>query len=34
MRDVDGYLLRLGYEVTLAGTFAEVPFEPEPPVIL
>jgi murein DD-endopeptidase MepM/ murein hydrolase activator NlpD len=34
VRDVDGYLLRLGYNITLAGTFAEAPFEPEGPVIL
>ena len=33
VRDSDGHLLRLGYEVTLAGTYAEAPFEPEPPII-
>gem|GEM_PF-5560282 len=30
VRDSDGYLLRLGYEVTLAGTLSERPIEPEP----
>ncbi len=33
VRDSDGHLLRLGYEVTLAGTYADAPFDPEPPVI-
>jgi murein DD-endopeptidase MepM/ murein hydrolase activator NlpD len=34
VRDTDGYLLRLGYEVTLAGSFTDRPLEPEGPVIL
>lgn len=34
VRDSDGYLLRLGYEVTLTGTFSERPEEPEGPIIL
>ena len=34
VRDVDGYLLRLGYEVTLSGTFSDRPREPEGPIIL
>jgi Peptidase family M23 len=34
VRDSDGYLLRLGYEVTLAGTFSDRPEEPEGPVFL
>jgi hypothetical protein len=32
VRDSDGHLLRLGYEVTLAGTFSDRPVDP--PVIL
>jgi hypothetical protein len=28
VRDSDGLLLRLGYEITLAGTFAQAPAEP------
>jgi hypothetical protein len=33
VRDVDGYLLRLGYQVTLSGTYADRPFEPDPVIL-